>query len=251
MMMKTAATPPLLTDGLSKLSRFWLVAFALVSGFHLLAEGLGWTSVLYFSKPTLMWWLLFFVWQHTKHQAHPAKWPLVAAILAANAGDIFLLFANRGEQYFLLGLGSFLLAHLAYIRTFYLLHPDIKRPPWWLITTLVAIWFGFNAGMWAGMPLALKPAVMIYSLVILFMVLFAWNLFAGSDKSPTAWVWWGALLFLLSDTCIGLNKFGQHLLIIPQVRLLIMATYLLGQLGIVFGASQLILASGPIKKSAI
>ena len=67
-----------------------------------------------------------------------------------------------------------------------------------------------------------------------------WNLYEGSFQRAASWVWWGAVLFLLSDSCIGLNKFGQHLVEIPQVRFVIMSTYLLGQLGIVYGTSQLI-----------
>ena len=238
--MTKTPTPAPLTDARSKTGFFWLVCFALISVLHLLAESLGWSQFLYFTKPSLMWWLLFFVWQQTARSPHSAKWPLITALLASNAGDIFLLFAGNDERFFILGLSSFLIAHLAYIVSFYRLSDrTFQRPAWPLLTFLAAFWLSFNAGMWSGMPGPLKPPVIVYSLVILTMAAFAWHLSRKAVSPAGQMVWWGAVLFVISDTFIGLNKFGQDLLVIPGVRMLIMLTYLLGQLGIVYGTIQL------------
>ena len=193
--------PLLLADVRSRAGFPWLVGYALVSTLHVLAEGMNWSELMLYTKPTLMWWLLLFVWQQTSHRQCSAKWLLMAALLASNAGDIFLLFAGKGENFFILGLGSFLIAHLAYIFTFSRLSDSgFERPSWYLLIFLLLYWISFNAVMWDGMPASLKPPVVLYSLVILVMVAFARSLFRQSAAPGRQWLWWGALLFLLSDS---------------------------------------------------
>ena len=74
--------------------------------------------------------------------------------------------------------------------------------------------------------------ISIYSSVIILMVIAALNWKDYINKQAFKFVFWGALLFMFSDSIIALNKFKSA---IPQAHIWIMSLYLLGQYLIVRG----------------
>ena len=87
----------------------------------------------------------------------------------------------------------------------------------------------------SGVPNAIKPPVMVYGLVICSMLLGVINLFRRIDQPTFRWLVAGAILFILSDSLIALNKFAMP---IPAAGFLIMSTYTVGQWMLANGISK-------------
>ena len=205
---------------------------------NLFAEATDWRDLTLLSKPLLMLCLLAYFLIVTSQARSREKLLLIIAILTAWAGDVFLLFTGRGDHFFLMGLCSFLLTHLAYALTFWRWSRGGGiRPAYPLYLGLLLFWFTFNLGLRDGIPADLQLPVGVYSLVIMIMVALAYHFAKASGTARRHWVWWGALLFLLSDTLIGVGKFGGALVEIPYLRLWIMLTYLTGQYLLIRGAA--------------
>ncbi len=71
---------------------------------------LAWKRVEYFTKPSVI--LLLLTWLILAGSQNPHLWWFAAALVFSLAGDILLLLSNK---FFLVGLFSFVLAHLAYV----------------------------------------------------------------------------------------------------------------------------------------
>jgi len=151
------------------------------------------------------------------------KWYLLA-LICSFGGDVFLLF--DAQSYFMLGLGSFLLAHLFYIT---LVSKQLKKPnnKEWLLSFV--IFFGFLIGLLMvlkGHLGAFKIPVVVYGLVISsFGALCFINNLQQKDKA-SAVLLIGALLFMLSDSLLAVNKFYKP---IEILNLLVMLTYIAAQ----------------------
>jgi len=128
---------------------------------------------------------------------------VLAALLLSWVGD--LLLTRESEQMFLFGLGSFLLAHVAYITAFMVRGLDRK-------TTLVALvpiaLISLGAAAWLAphVPADFVVPVRIYTIVISLMVIAAF----GSKGAGAPWfVPVGALLFYFSDLSVAAGQFVQ------------------------------------------
>lgn len=221
------------------------IIFLLCSFINLLGEGLHHSSLVLISKPLLLLLLLIFFIKNTSQSKNKsAAYWVIIALAASNIGDVLLLFAGRvsaNEQLFLAGLGAFLMTHIAYTFAFHKITPSREfRFPLIIILSMLFFWIGFNYVFSAVLTGFLQAAVGIYSFVILIMVYFSWRMDKEIKSIATQWIMWGALLFLLSDTFVGLNKFGQDLITIPAVGVLIMSTYLAGQALITLGVIRII-----------
>ncbi len=150
-------------------------------------------------------------------------------------GDVILLFADRGEIYFILGLVAFLISHIFYIVLFN------KQT----ISKTISNKLSFTAGI--GLILlyfilmintlipklgSLTIPVVIYAMVISTMLYFALKGSYQWNAIPYHSVLVGAFLFISSDSILAMNKFYEP---IPNASFLIMITYLLAQYGIVKG----------------
>lgn len=198
-------------------------------------------QLIFISKPLLLLLLLGFFIRNIRHLLGMIEVKLmIFAIIFSNIGDILLLFTkleSSSELFFLAGLGSFLLTHVCYSFAFYhFAKSDKFKFPLHIIFPLLLFWILFNSAFAMRLDGIIKPAIMLYSFIIMAMVYFAWHLRHTLHSKPSYFIWIGALLFLVSDTCIGLNKFGQDLFTIPLVHLIIMITYLSGQLLIILGS---------------
>ena len=148
---------------------------------------------------------------------HASAW-LVTALAFSLLGDVYLMLP---ADLFAAGLGAFLLAHVAYIIDFDA--AILARLGWWLVVIAAAAPFALRI-MRAVEDRTLRTAVGVYMLIIALMVASA-----VASKERVAMV--GALLFLASDTVLAWNRFVREL---PWSQLVIMVTYHLGQLGLVY-----------------
>ncbi|HTV67204.1 MAG TPA: lysoplasmalogenase [Rhizobiaceae bacterium] len=128
---------------------------------------------------------------------------LFAALALSAAGDAFL--SRENERTFLYGLGSFLLAHLAYIALFYLNGGGYEL-------LLTELWRSGAAIVLALFALAmlvlllrvvspdLRLPIFVYILAIAAMGVVAFT-------TSNVWIISGALLFIASDAFLATEKF--------------------------------------------
>jgi uncharacterized membrane protein YhhN len=139
------------------------------------------------------------------------------ALALGGLGDVALL--GSGDAAFTAGLGSFLAGHVAWVAA---LRPRstgvLARRPAAAVPYLAA-WAGLNAYLWPKTGKNRVP-VLVYSATLLATALAALD---TGDKAVAA----GGALFLLSDSLLALEKFGDvHL---PVHEGIVMATYTSGQ----------------------
>lgn len=159
------------------------------------------------------------------------------AILFSLFGDTFLMFASKGPNFFIFGLGSFLVAQIGYIFLFRRLNmvegikPYLATKPFWLLLYIV---YGavIYILLFPNLDAVLKIAVFVYMSALLGMSVMAFNRKGIQSQISFNLVFAGSLLFVVSDTLIALNKF---LAPIPADRFWVMSTYMAAQFLIVTG----------------
>jgi len=145
---------------------------------------------------------------------------ILLGLVFSLVGDIVLMLAAR---YFVLGLGSFLLAHCCYIWAF---RSVAQSLPWGV--PAAAMCMAIAALLVITLPRCGKLVfpVLIYGLVILCMLLSALALWQEGGPG-SALAFYGALLFVGSDAVLALNKFVKPL---PAAQALILGSYFPAQL---------------------
>lgn len=218
----------------------WLILYAAFFALHFAGLATQQPWLIWLTKPFPVLFLAGWVAVNATKDAY--RTAILAGFLFSVAGDVFLMFHPPAREtqklLFLLGLASFLIAHLCYIRAFLqgkpALRPERLLPPLAAVATMAAV---ITPGLG---PMALP--VYVYMAVITTMV---WRAAArighGGELSHAQWLGFiGACVFMLSDSMIAWNKFASP---IPGERYLIMATYWAGQLGIALSARRLATAS--------
>lgn len=212
----------------------WLYLFFADLVVELAAIINGWTAIRFFSKPLLVAVLL--VWfLSVSDKFTTLRYTVVAALLLSWLGDIFLLLEPRSPVYFMAGLGSFLLAHIAYIFFFLWARAGQNRKKSWNIKTITGVTIYAGALFFFLNPRlgALKLPVFLYALVISVMLICALHAFAISARKAGWWCISGAALFVLSDSVLAVNKFYQPF---PAAGFSIMLTYAGAQFALVKGS---------------
>jgi uncharacterized membrane protein YhhN len=183
-------------------------------------------------KSSLMLTLLFFALVRAKEAKAKHFLILVLGIVFSLIGDALML----ANDFFLLGLFSFLLAHIAYIILFIRSSKQLLEVVLIRKYPLIAIGLATIAG---GIFYALAPhlkdlalPVFLYVLAILGMAIFAVNRYGRTSPKSFRWVMAGALFFMFSDSIIAFDRFQSP---IPFAPFLIMSTYATAQGLIVFG----------------
>ena len=209
------------------------IAFSLL---YLIILFAGYESLNLFLKPILIPLLAFGVYFYRKF---PTKNILLAALLFSWIGDVILLFADIAEIYFILGLVSFLTAHVIYCILFNnQTKTQIKKNRivfgvGSLIITLYLI--GMLSLLLPSLG-DLKIPVIVYASVISIMLLFAFNGFLVWENPGNIYIFIGAIVFVISDSILAINKFYTP---IERSSFFIMLTYLVAQYLIVVGILKL------------
>lgn len=213
--------------------QFWIILFLLFLVGDIIGIQLQSTLIQSVFKPMLMPALIgYFLSQKGNITEGPGKW-IVLALFFSLAGDVLLMFQEKKSIFFLLGLSAFLLAHIFYILFFHKIRikEQVKSNPWFLLIVIV-----YYAGLmyWILPYLGdMKLQVRIYGIVISFMLMLAMHLFFIKNKNAGKWMLAGAILFVISDSVLALNKFYQSF---EWAGTVIMSTYGLAQLFITEGA---------------
>ena len=216
---------------------FWLFLFLVVLAVNLLDWQFNNGKFEYFFKPLLIPVLAgYFIFQTNSIAGDFKKWILLALFFSW-AGDVLLMFEPKDKIFFLLGLSSFLLAHIFYIVFFHFVRvkEKIKGNPWLLVVVVIyyAVLINFLSPYLADM----KIPVLVYGIVISVMLMMAMHMLFIKNKPAGKWMMIGALMFVMSDSILAINKFYQPF---ATAVILIILTYGLAQLFIVKGAADYI-----------
>lgn len=187
------------------------------------AWGQPWINWVFKPLTTLL--VIAYAWPRGRSRPLPRRWVLVGLWLSL-CGDVALLWPERG---FLIGLLSFLLAHLAYLRAF---TRDGVR---FAARTLPFVFYAALAALilwqlWPGVPTGLRLPVLAYVACLASMAAQAAVLGLQSRGTPRqsagSILALGGALFLCSDALLAANRFAAPL---PMASLWILASYWLAQ----------------------
>lgn len=187
---------------------------------HIRAEYHGPRYHVYLFKPLTMVLVLLIAVQAGKPDTSLYKYAIIAGLICSLAGDVFLMLPS---DRFVAGLVSFLIAHLLYITAF-------------------TSGTGFGFSLWSLVPFAIygivmlsilspylsnmKLPVLVYMVVILVMAWQAWERWSQTGQSEALLAFLGAVLFLISDSALAVNRFqGQY----QSAPVLILSTYFAAQ----------------------
>ena len=187
-------------------------------------------------KPALIPLLGFGVYFHPKFLSRRI---LLNALIFSWIGDVILIFADIAEIYFILGLVSFLIAHITYCVLFnkqIIGEIQINKVLFGLGSLVIA--FYLTAIILLLMPNLgdLKIPVIVYAAVISTMLLFAFNGYLIWKKPGALYIFLGAITFVISDSILAFDKFHAP---IEKSSFFIMLSYLVAQYLIVVGIIRL------------
>jgi uncharacterized membrane protein YhhN len=212
--------------------KIFLIAFIVAAIVQLLAILGGWSQAGDISKCLLLPALCgYYVASGSRSIV------FVGALFFCWVGDVLLIFQQRDEMFFMGGLAAFLTGHVLYIvayrqhrsedRSLELLNTQKVRfalPVLLAATGLFTVLLPMLGG--------LAVPVLLYTIVIALMVMNAIFRYGRTNASSFWLVFGGALLFMVSDSILALNKFLSPL---PLAGFWIMMTYIGAQLMIVAG----------------
>ena len=223
---------------------YWITALAHLAAELLMINGFEELMIVrHITKPALMILLFLFYLSKVGKDRGMAQKFILFSLAFSWSGDVNLMmpsvegFASFEEQFFLLGLVSFLIAHVLYIFSFRLDvvhnggHGALSKKPW-LAIPFVAFLIGFMYILFPHIKPEMQIPVIVYATVINLMGLAAIHRWGKVSKESFWWVMGGALLFIASDSMIAINKF---LAPFESSRVLIMLTYITAQYMIVKG----------------
>lgn len=203
----------------------FLAGLAAVSGvlylyLALAKQRLFWKYVL---KPGTMVFIILMATVEMTGTGSFGKW-VVAALVLSIFGDVFLML-EREKDYFVHGLFSFLLGHLAYIAAFLFAMEKVAESgisiatSWTLVLIGAAFFLLLRKHVHAEGGVPLVGAVAFYIGVISLMV---W----GAVMTGEAMLIVGALLFYVSDAVLAFDKFVKSF---RAAEYMVMVTYFSAQ----------------------
>lgn len=214
----------------NKIKIFDLIFFLIAAGE--LSSLLFSISILHFTcKPLLLAYISIRFYAAVKDRYGKFAFLMQLGFFFSWVGDLLLMFEEIDPLFFILGLIAFLLTHLFYIFAFGLNKSGfIRQRPYWavLFALLGAIMYYL---LFPNLDVLAVP-VLVYTCTIVLMVIFALNRKNNVSESSFQLVFFGAIIFMASDSLLAFNKF---LTPIPYSGLFIMGTYITAQYMIMKG----------------
>jgi len=211
----------------------WLILFFAALGVNLTGIVLHNEQLQNFSKPELIPFLAGYFLDQTSGITGSIKRYILAALFFSWAGDVLLMFVPKDEIFFMLGLSAFLIAHIFYIVFFHHIRikETVKGNPWLMV--IVVVYYGALITLLSPYLADMKWPVRVYGIVISFMFMLSMHMLAIKNKTAGKWMMIGALLFVISDSVLAINRFYQPF---ELAGIVIIVTYGFAQLFIVQGA---------------
>jgi uncharacterized membrane protein YhhN len=220
------------------MKKLTLILFLLVSLLELITHFFNLAELHHYTKPLLLITLgLYYYFSAGKEVLSKL---ILLALFFSWLGDVLLMYQHKNELYFIFGLSAFLVAHVFYIFIYKRFRIDDDSQA---LLGVQRFRYSFPIIL-AGTGLMtvlynhlgdLKIPVLVYGLVLVLMVLNALFRFGRTSLKSFAMVFFGATLFMISDSLIAINKF---LLPVDNSDLWVMITYIPAQYLIVEGLLQ-------------
>jgi uncharacterized membrane protein YhhN len=158
---------------------------------------------------------------------------MLAGLLFSWAGDVLLELPEGAAGLFVPGLICFLLAHLMYLSVFFLTSGEnfILHRGIFFIIPLVMYGIGLLYYLYDSLG-DMRMPVILYTSVILIMLAGAINRLKKVNRTSYWLILAGAILFVLSDSAIAVDKFGYHF---RGSATMVMLTYISAQYLLVTG----------------
>jgi|WetSurMetagenome_2_1015567.scaffolds.fasta_scaffold00485_4 uncharacterized membrane protein YhhN len=149
------------------------------------------------------------------------------------AGDVILEFSKINGNLFIGGLVCFLLAHVMYFIVFTITPGKnaIFGNRIYLLIPVILTGTGLIYYLWDDLD-GMRLPVTVYAIVILTMLTGAINRLEKVNRTSFILVLGGAILFVISDSAIAVNKFSYKF---ESSGIVIMTTYIIAQYLIITG----------------
>jgi uncharacterized membrane protein YhhN len=196
-----------------------IAAFAAGIG-TIAADGKGNWRLVYVLKPAAMAAIILIAL--VRSPVFPPRYQtfIVAGLSASLLGDIFMMLRKKR---FTEGLACFLVAHGLYIAAFLAtMRPRVELP-----TALPLIFYAMIM-MRVLFPHAgrIKAPLAVYIMAITIMAALGMDRFIRMGGTPAFEAFAGAVLFMVSDSILAVNRFVRK---VPAAQPLILGTYFLAQ----------------------
>lgn len=181
----------------------WLSAAAVSAALAIVGAEVDGLRVLhYLFKPLTTLLIAAMVWRMAT-SGHGYRRAVLAGLLLSLLGDVFLMLP--GDR-FAFGLGSFLLAHLCYLRALRMrggwFHPV------WPVLAYDVIAAAMLAYLWPHLPTELKVPVVVYVAALAGMAAQAACVWREHPRVATALAAAGGACFVISDALLAVDRFA-------------------------------------------
>ena len=209
-----------------------IVVYLIIGTANILGYALNMPDLVKFSKPMLMPALIILIYFRVNGRVTLRILLTAIALIFSWVGDLALM--QNSETYFLVGLGAFLITHLLY--TYVYIKSCFEKPEFRLIPLLPILTFAIFLLVFLlkAVPTTIQIPVAIYALAITAMASMSRLREDLTSHQSFQWVMTGSLLFVVSDAVIGIDKYLPSFQI-PTPDIIIMGTYISGQIFIVLG----------------
>lgn len=215
----------------------WIIVFILILVADILAVYLNNDNLRTITKPALMPILAIYFLTATKAVNINLKAWIFLALFFSWVGDVLLMWEESNSIFFLLGLLAFLIAQIFYIIFFHNIRMREYIRGNALLLLIAIVYYGVLISVLSPFLGNLILPVRIYGVFLSFMLLLAMHTIFSRNKAAGVWMMVGAILFVISDSLLAINKFYST---IRYAGIIIMLTYGLAQLFITKGAAKYI-----------
>jgi len=165
----------------------------------------------YIAKPLTTLLILASVWRAGNAPNARYRHAVMIGIAFSACGDVFIMLPETLlPSGFLFGLGSFLVAHLFFLRA---LTSDAKWFSRRLVLPAFAAVGAVNlAILWPGLTADLRVPVLVYVTCLIAMTSQAVSRFLTVRTIASGFAAFGGIIFLLSDTLIAYNRFHARII---------------------------------------
>jgi len=164
------------------------------------------------SKPSILIALIIFFIVNTNNVPKTIKIPVLLALIFSLLGDVLLLFVQKNEFFFILGLIAFLIAHIMYSIAFFR-ERDPKKSPYVFGVLLIGYASVLFYQIQSSLGTMLLP-VTAYMIVILSMAICAYLRKGNIKAIGYYFVFVGAVLFMISDSLLASYRHTKKIQII-------------------------------------
>jgi len=210
-----------------------IILYGLLGISFIVADITGLALTGFIIKLLLMPFLAIYLFLSAENFSNRLLYTLSGALFFSWAGDVLLEYQWSQASLFVPGLLCFLTAHILYV--FLFIRGDQKKVragklilP---LSGIIIYGVALNLYLYEGLGI-MKVPVIIYATVILTMLAAAFIRYSRKNSNANLQVFFGALLFVISDSLLAINRFGDSFSIAGP---LIMSTYLVAQFLIVKG----------------